>query len=474
MTSGRWLSWAVLGFVACGDDAREADTSEPEVDASTTTDAPTEVDDVADVEVTPDVDEPSDPAARFALLGETWCAGAADIYCAAAPTCGCGAAPGFPETAACASAYVAQCRDQLEQYREPVLNGNAVVSLQGITPCLAAMTTRAEGCVTIPGDTFFIDCPIITPPGGFGALPGEGVACGEGGLCALGLRCDALGTCRVPGDSGADCEGPSECRAELSCVAEQCAAPDLADLGQVCASPEGCDGDTGCLRSSDRICETIIAGQACVFDGDCLASQYCDGATTLCTDKPASGPCGNGAACAVGTACGGDPRECRALPTAGQECADGSSGPVMCATGLACNNNICGELPAEGDACAIGEPACGPGLGCAFESEGSFCRVPAPADSACQNDATCASGLFCDFGTGTCQAFLARGDACSDGNECGPGAACLPNENNLFECADEPGVGGRCFIGDCAAGLACHFVHDEGACVRRFCAALDF
>ncbi|MFO0747751.1 MAG: hypothetical protein U1F43_19110 [Myxococcota bacterium] len=50
--------------------------------------------------------------------------------------------------------------------------------------------------------------------------------------------------------------------------------------------------------------------------------------------------------------------------------------------------------------------------------------------------------------------------------------ACAADATFTFRCADRPGD--ACFIDECGAGLACKSPYSEGACVRGFCAALDF
>ena len=122
----------------------------------------------------------------------------------------------------------------------------------------------------------------------------------------------------------------------------------------------------------------------------------------------------------------------------------------------------------------MGVPHCAPGLGCAFEGADNVCRPRRTAGGECQNDETCADGHFCNFRDNRCEANRAVGALCSDGNECGPDGACLPDPVFTFRCAPRPGDGETCFLADCDPGLICRTPYTAGVCAPVLCEALRF
>ena len=153
----------------------------------------------------------------------------------------------------------------------------------------------------------------------------------------------------------------------------------------------------------------------------------------------------------------------------------GREGPFLCADGLVClDASTCGAPPTEGQPCGVGQPKCANGLGCAFGPEGSICSIKADAGAYCENDDTCRDDLFCDFGDNTCTPFFERGQACTDGNECGPSGSCLPDTSFVFRCADKPGLDEACFLDDCQAGLICRSPYQAGICTPVLCPMLRF
>lgn len=431
--------------------------------------------------------EPLTPEEALEATVDALCPGYAERYCsAAAGPCGCVEAPGFPGGADCLASFEANCRQELASYLPAVQGGQAEYHPEGAEACFAALEPLIDVCLLLPNDVFFVECPIIAPPGGFGELPGEGEPCDL--PCAKGLRCDLDGLCATPGSAGDDCGGLPECALDLTCNLPHeggegtCAALDLAGLGDACPGPDACTGDNQCMASVRKECVQAAPGSDCQFDTQCAASDYCvlappDQSSGVCGPRPGLGePCGNGVACEVGLGCELESVLCEALPEEGSPCAAGPDGPFLCAPGLGCfPDEGCAPLPAEGEACSIGLPNCEPGLGCAFEAEGSICRVPVGVGSPCQNDMTCEADLFCNFADGTCTPHFAVGTPCSAGNECGPDGACLPDANFIFRCAPAPGEGDACFLDECTGGLTCRSPYTEGACVPEvFCGALTF
>ncbi len=415
------------------------------------------------------------------------CPGYAERYCTAGSSaCGCTEAPGFPDEPACLASFEARCRQELSSYLGVVEEGQAVYRPEGATACLAALDPLIDACLLLPNDVFFVECPVLTPPGGFPELPGEGEPCDL--PCAAGLRCNLEGLCATPGGVGDACAGLPECALDLTCNLPTeggegtCAALDFTGLGDACPGPDACAGDNQCMASVRKECVPPSAGDACQFDTQCAAADYCvlappDQSSGNCGPRPGLGDaCGNGVACAVGLGCHLDSVLCEALPEEGSPCAAGPDGPFLCAEGLGCfADEGCAPLPAEGEECSIGLPNCQPGLGCAFEGVASICREPVGAGSPCQNDPTCDTGLFCNFADGTCTAHFADGTECSAGNECGPDGACLPDETFIFRCAPAPGEGDACFLDECTGDLTCRSPYAEGACVPEvFCGAINF
>lgn len=491
---------ASVAFSGCADDAAPGPDGDAAVEVSpggdATDGADPDGDDGADV---PADSEPAEtiadgdvgdagagptPEEALAATADAWCPGYASRWCtAAAGPCGCSVAPGFPDDATCRASFEARCRNDLASYLGVAQEGQAVFHPEAAAGCLEVLGSLFEACLLLPNDLFFIACPILQPPGGFVDLPGAGDPCQ--GTCALGLRCGSDGICRTPAGEGAACTALPDCGPELVCqgAAEasqgNCAAPDFSLSAKPCASPDDCGGDTNCLASLRKACIEPAAGRPCRYDNACKDGEFCvfagDPAVGTCTPVPGAGePCGNGSYCAEGLGCDMMSGNCAALPSDGEACALGSAGPFLCAPGLGCLDGVCGPLPGLDEACAIGQPSCVDGLGCAFEPEGSFCREPVGAGGACQNDVTCKDGFFCDYDHNACTADYAPGTPCKAGNECGDGV-CLPDVSFVFRCAPKPGVGGECFLDDCAAGLRCETPYTQGACVPAvFCSSLRF
>lgn len=491
-----------LALAACGDDSKKgAGDASDATDVTDATDA-TDSNDASDVDATdasddsatdvvPDTANDGDagevtPESALEATADAFCPGYAERWCAAASgDCGCDAAPGFPAGADCLASFVARCRSDLATYLSAVQSGQGTFQPEAAAACLDTLAPLLGACTMMPNDLFFVACPILMPTGGFDFLPGEGEACQS--YCAAGTRCGSDAICHVPGGVGADCTGLQDCAPELICdggsasgtSVGKCAVPTFADSGEACSSDADCKDYTTCRASSHKVCVAKSAGQACVYDDGCIAGEYCvtpDGAATgTCTPVPGDGqPCGHGTYCAEGLGCDAVSGNCAALPGDGEPCALGSTGPWLCAADLGCHDGVCGPLPTVDEPCAQGEPACAEGLGCAFGPEGSFCRVPAGAGTYCENDPPCGPGFFCDYSKNECAADQPIGALCRNGNECGAGV-CLPDATFTFRCAAQPGLGGACYIDECAGDLACQSPYTQGACVPSvICGTLGF
>lgn len=431
--------------------------------------------------------EPLTPEEALLATIDALCPGYAERYCAAAGgACGCAAAPGFPDGEACIASFEARCAEELTSYLSVVEGGQAVYHPEAAETCFASLEPLIDVCLLLPNDVFFVRCPILSPPGGFPELPGEGEPCDL--PCADGLRCNLDGLCATPGGAGDACAGLPECALDLTCNLPSegglgtCAPLDFTGLGDPCPGPDACSGDNQCLASVRKECVIPELGGECQFDTQCAVTEYCalappDQSSGTCGPRPGlDEACGNGVSCADGLGCNQVTVVCEPLPEEGEACAAGPDGPFLCAPGLGCfPDDGCAPLPAEGEACAIGFPNCEAGLGCAFEADGSFCRAPVGEGMPCQNDPTCEAGLFCNFADGTCTAHFADGTPCSAGNECGPDGACLPDETFIFRCAPAPGEGDACFLDECTGDLRCLSPYTEGACVPEvFCGAINF
>jgi hypothetical protein len=463
-----------------GQDAQPRDAAEMPDAGETDADAGSEQGEGADASdaESPDSEDGSDPtpstpeeALEDAI--RALCPDYAERWCAAAAACDCDAAPGFPED--CAASFEGACAAQLTGFLPAVRGGEAVFRPIAAAECLEAFGEVFAACVPMGADLFFVVCPIISPAAGWSGLPRLGEACS--GQCAAGLRCGSAGACVEPGTNGMDCGASVDCAPTLLCVDGKCRPPNHVASGEPCSAPGTCTGDLECLASSRKICEAAVSGGPCTYSEDCPTGEYCvlsPEGTGVCTTLPAqSQPCGDGVLCAEGLACA-DTGTCEALPSAGSPCGLGRFGPLLCGAGLACNNGVCGAVPGLGEPCAMGVPACAAGLGCAFETEGSFCREPVGDGGPCQNDAACASGHFCNFAENLCRPVRAVGEPCKDGNECGPAGACLPDEVFSFRCAPVPGVGDACFLDECAGDAKCRSPYAEGACVPALCGMMSF
>lgn len=197
-----------------------------------------------------------------------------------------------------------------------------------------------------------------------------------------------------------------------------------------------------------------VTGAPCAESEDCGPNAWCDAGACA----PAAGrgePCSDGVFCAEGLACAFPDTVCGDVPGQGDACALTRFGPFGCPEGLGCSGGTCGPLPGAEAPCTM-DNRCQPGLGCDFTANGSVCRAPRGAGEPCENDQICAAGLFCDYGAGRCAALYALGASCTLGNECGPQADCLPADpaRLTFRCYPLPGLDQPC-LAQCADALVC-------------------
>lgn len=454
-------------------DIAPSDVQEPDQDADPLSDADSPQADAPDQ----DGRGPATPQEMLAEAVQALCPAYAALWCQAQAACGCDEQPGFP--ADCAGPFESACAFQLAGYLPAVQSGQAFYRPDNAPVCLQAVGQAVAACVLLPQSSFFSLCPILQPAFDDSALPGQGQPCQ--GLCAASLVCSSGGTCAPPAAAGKPCQTLSDCAPGLVCTGSgQCAAPSFPTAGEPCGGPADCAPELSCGASVMKICQPKVAGGPCTYSEQCPLGEYCatdetTGEPTECAPLPTQGqPCANGVYCAEGLACHLSSAECRALPVGGEDCALGRFGPVVCASGFACLDGVCGQPPGLGEPCAMGDAACAAPLACSFESRGSFCRQRVAAGAPCQNDVICQEGLFCDFAVLQCTPYVAPGGPCSGGNECGPGGACLPDANFSFRCTSQPLEGEPCFIDECAGDLLCQSPYTEGVCVPPICGALKF
>jgi hypothetical protein len=493
-------------------------------------DAPAASDTVADSAGPDETAEAAGPdgSATSTDVLEAYCRPWAEWTCERVLACDCGTpAGGAPTREACLALAMDECAGNTAEYRAAVEAGRAVVSVSGVRACLVSLAAAAGPCGQAGESEAGSACarqfatlealgePCQGPPcaGGEGAcldgtcvpLSDEGGPCshrahcvdgeciggacrafvGEHAPCGPGLPpcegeavCLADTGCTTPADLGGGCTDDAGCRAALTCLDGTCQAFDdtACVLGATC-------GNAGlCLGAIDVRCEALGgAGAACVGDAGCQQDFTC--AENLCVGAPGlDQPCANGTGCAAGLACRAvDPQAgtCGPVPGKGDTCALDVAGPFVCGPGLACapDTFLCDDPPLEGEPCAnpnlcaqddLDGDGQAPDLACDFTADGSFC-VPLKAEGgACQNDQVCGPGLYCDFHVNQCAKAFATGASCSVGNECGAGAACIPDATGDLACRPLPGVGEACLF-DCRPGAWCHAKASALTCQPPVC-----
>ena len=440
-------------------------------------------------------------------LANDYCAPLAEVVCASAVACGCGATVpgGTLDSAACVAHWTSTCLAAWQ----PFVEAGATIDAVAARACVELVRDRTPSCARPDGALVFAVCEPFAVEGsaigdrcatpycasGAGACVSgtcvsrgaRGAPCSDMFSCATGLACNE-GVCTAFASAGDACDADLDCAPPLECRGGTCTA--LRELGEPCADTVQCaiglvcEGAVCAARPSSLCTSTADCGNraecggvraclprraaaaSCIEDRDCETSLFCDEGS--CAARPELGQsCARGTICAEGLGCDTDGGTCRALPTVGQPCAFGASGPVLCASGLACLGDVCGALPAEGERCAL-DNTCGEGLGCDFSPAGSFCIVPRGEGGACESDRSCAAAFHCGT-SGTCVADLEAGAPCAVGNECA--GVCGAAAGGGLVCMDAPGAGDPCIFADeCPSELRCGT--DAPVCIPEICREL--
>jgi len=161
-----------------------------------------------------------------------------------------------------------------------------------------------------------------------------------------GVGCNLLHGDRGIGNNCVGGVGFSNCDPGLVCSDGFCADPcsDSA-AGRSCVDFQ-CEFPTRCDFESEICVAPPREGEACLNGSQCEGGLECIAGTC-------SGPRGDGEACMGHSQC--TSRNCPAgfcapRPAAGESC----RGQVPCATGLACEDDVCVETPQPGDPCPCG------------------------------------------------------------------------------------------------------------------------
>jgi hypothetical protein len=219
--------------------------------------------------------------------------------------------------------------------------------------------------------------------------------------------------------------------------------------------------------SDNGLCEPV--GE-CFVDADCIAADWCNETTHVCTPKLTNG-----------TQVPTDPAH--ANPTLNGTCAaaDGPVGATVCVSGVCDpNDGKCGI--------ANGDPGCTPATG-PVVCRSTACSINDHCEplGGCNVDADCTGGNWCNETTHTCTAKLANGvtlpnDPAHMAPEptlnatCNPAAAALVCQSGVcdtdnkcgFLNGDGPCVAGAsaaCRSGVCDADNKCGYANGDGPCV---------
>ncbi len=179
-----------------------------------------------------------------------------------------------------------------------------------------------------------------------------------------------------------------------------------------------------------RFTGTAPNGKACGTDYQC-SSGFCSftGSCGVCADPPKAGDacagyrCGPGLKCVIGTG-----ERCVLPGKAGASCKTDSE----CEETLSCASDVCAARVGAGAACGSGKPDCQLGYYCGSAGVCTVLKFAALGETCglVGSDYLFCKGGYCKSGgtggSGTCAAYTADGQACSDtAGSCQEPASCV-------------------------------------------------
>jgi hypothetical protein len=174
---------------------------------------------------------------------------------------------------------------------------------------------------------------------------------------------------------------------------------------------------------------TLLAGEDCFVDQECV-SQRCSGDTdTSCTRGTCIGDtapshdlvpigmaCSSSPQCVDGAYCDFTTGTCTALRGSGDSC----TGSSECGYGLACagptGSRTCQPLPRIGESCRLDLPCRDEGQICSTQT--STCVQVGLPGAPCTSSLECSPYYRCDFGTGMCAKNPSINESCSGSSRC--------------------------------------------------------
>lgn len=249
------------------------------------------------------------------------------------------------------------------------------------------------------------------------------------GDAPAGTKADeaALDACIASAKASCDVDALFDCRADEGEVA----------LGAACKTSSDCVGDAYCSSECDGVCTARVAvGTACESDDACAGPDTkCNYESNTCMKVTRTKNVAAGGAC-------------------GELHTDATLTIAACAAGLACYDDACVAVAAQGGDCIDDHSPCAIGLVCMPDAEGEAACSPQPftlkAGDACESDPDYVQGMtYCNIATnlgciaGKCEQL---GDGtngsrcvdfdlphtCNDGLECDDATnRCVPLELDI-------------------------------------------
>jgi hypothetical protein len=261
-----------------------------------------------------------------------------------------------------------------------------------------------------------------------GTAPVGGM-CGFQGECIPSAFCDTGGascggTCRLLVASGQPVGPGQQCVAGNQPWSGIC-EPEVQPGGN-CAEPDGGFEFLPCVSPSSCYPDFLIDG----------------GMRAICTQNATLGQVCNDFDAGI-RGCGGfsfcDVTSNRCVVPGGVDAGCGSTGQFSCKLDLWCNtaasSPVCEPLSPLGGPC-VSASSCSNGI-CDGGSNGMMPKLGACVALPGVNDPCsgyCATGLFCDFTSSTCQAKKADGQSCIDTNECVSNTCSMPADGGSGTC----------------------------------------